>query len=63
MRTVHAYTPVPQQQEQQQQQQQQQQQTSSSSATNQPNLHQHSSMSGKINEIHLCFFSFYRKKN
>jgi hypothetical protein len=26
-------------------------------------LHQHSSMSGKINEIHLCFFSFYRKKN
>jgi hypothetical protein len=45
MRTVHAYTPAQQQQDQQQQQQQQQQ---LSSSTNQPNLHQHSSISGKV---------------
>jgi len=54
MRTVHAYTPAQQQQQEQQEQQQQQQQTSSSSlATNHPNLHQHSTMSGKIYRIHL----------
>jgi biotin carboxyl carrier protein len=58
MRTVHTYAPSQQQQQQQQQPTSSSSSSSSSSATNQQNLHQHSSMSGKVFKVHLFVFSF-----
>jgi hypothetical protein len=61
MRTVHTYIPAQQQEQQQQQQQTTTTSSSSSSSTNLPNLHQHSTMSGKNNGIHLCFSPFLNR--